>query len=307
MTATPTTRPMSRHEWGLLLALATVWGGSFLFNGVAVRALPVLTIVQVRVALAALILLAVLRMSGQTLPRTRAAWLAFAGMGLLNNALPFTLIVGGQQHLGSGLASVLNATTPLFGVVLAHLLTQDERLTPGRLAGVLAGVAGVAVMVGPGATGVHAGAALMGLGAAFSYACGGLFGRRFRAMGIAPMQTATGQLVASSLMLLPLTVVVDRPWALTMPAIAPLAALLALATVSTALAYVIYFRLLATAGATNLSLVTLLIPVMAILLGMAVLDEVLLPRHLGGMALIGLGLVAIDGRAWARVRTRARD
>lgn len=302
MPAPALSAPMALRDWGLLLTLAGLWGGSFLFNGIAVQALPVLTIVLARVALAALILFIVLRMSGAGLPGGRAVWGAFLGMGLLNNAVPFTLIVAGQVHLASGVASILNATTPLFGVLLAHGLTRHERLTTGRLAGVLAGMAGVAVMVGlprsvPG-PGIDPVAALMCLGAALSYACAGLFGRRFKAMGIAPLQTATGQLTASSLILLPVALVMDRPWALALPGTGPLAAVIALATVSTALAYVIYFRLLASAGATNLSLVTLLIPVMAVLLGVGVLDEVLLPRHLAGMALIGIGLLAIDGRVW---------
>lgn len=298
-------RAMTPKEWAMLLALSMVWGGSFFFNGVAVRELPVFTVVVARVALGAVLLLLLLRLRGERMPRGRQVWLAFFGMGLLNNAIPFSLIVAGQQQLASGVASILNAATPLFGVVFAHLLTQDERLTRGKAIGVVVGFAGVAVMIGGEALRDLGGgllAPLMCLGAAVSYAFAGIFGRRFRAMGVAPMATATGQVIASSLILLPLVLVIDRPWTLAMPSPAAWGALFGVAAISTALAYVIYFRLLASAGATNLSLVTFLIPVSAILLGTSFLGETLLARHLAGMALIGVGLSAIDGRLW---RSRA--
>jgi drug/metabolite transporter (DMT)-like permease len=298
---------MSALEWGMLLALATVWGGSFFFNEVAVRDLPVLSVVVGRVALAALILMAILRLRGERLPRGRRIWIAFACMGLMNNALPFSLIVWGQQHIASGVASILNAATPLFTVLLAHVLTRDERMTGGKITGVLIGLAGVAVMIGVGALrdlGVHVAAQLMCLMAAVSYALAGIFGRRFRGMGVSPMATATGQVIASSLILLPLALIVDRPWGLAPPGIAAIGALIGVATLSTALAYTLYFRILATAGATNLLLVTFLVPASAILLGTLILGEVLLVRHMMGMALIGAGLAAIDGRPW-RMLTRA--
>ncbi len=298
---------MSALEWGMLLALATVWGGSFFFNEVAVRDLPVLSVVVGRVALAALILMAILRLRGERLPRGRRIWVAFACMGLMNNALPFSLIVWGQQHIASGVASILNAATPLFTVLLAHVLTRDERMTGGKISGVLIGFAGVAVMIGMGALrdlGVHVAAQLMCLMAAVSYALAGIFGRRFRGMGVSPMATATGQVIASSLILLPLALIVDRPWGLAPPGVAAIGALIGVATLSTALAYTLYFRILATAGATNLLLVTFLVPASAILLGTLILGEVLLLRHMMGMALIGAGLAAIDGRPW-RMLTRA--
>ena len=298
---------MSALEWGMLLALATVWGGSFFFNEVAVRDLPVLSVVVGRVALAALILMAILRLRGERLPRGRRIWVAFACMGLMNNALPFSLIVWGQQHIASGVASILNAATPLFTVLLAHVLTRDERMTGGKITGVLIGLAGVAVMIGVGALrdlSVHVAAQLMCLMAAVSYALAGIFGRRFRGMGVSPMATATGQVIASSLILLPLALIVDRPWGLAPPGIAAIGALIGVATLSTALAYTLYFRILATAGATNLLLVTFLVPASATLLGTLILGEVLLVRHMMGMALIGAGLAAIDGRPW-RMLTRA--
>lgn len=299
---------MGLAEWLLLLALSVLWGGSFLFIGIAVKELPPLTIVTLRVALAALALLVVVQVLGRGMPREPAAWRAFLGMGLLNNLVPFCLIVWGQTQIASGLASILNATTPLFGVVVAHLMTADEKMTGNRLAGVLFGLAGVAVMVGPAALaglGDRLLPQLAILGAALSYAFAGVFGRRFRALGLQPLQTAAGQVSASTLMLAPVALIVERPWTLPMPGPATLAAVLALALLSTALAYILFFRILATAGTTNLMLVTFLIPVSAILLGALVLGEVPQMRQFAGMALIGAGLLAIDGRVAALWRSPA--
>jgi drug/metabolite transporter (DMT)-like permease len=296
---------MGPREWAALLALSVLWGGSFFFTGVAVRALPAFTIVLVRVAVAALALNLVVRVAGLRLPRDRHAWVAFFGMGALNNALPFALLVWGQHHIASGLASILNATTPLFTVLVAHGLTRDERLSWAKGAGVMAGLAGVVVMLGPDllrglGTGVVA--ELACLGAALSYAFAGIFGRRFRRMGIPPLLTAAGQVTASSMLILPLALVVDRPWTLAMPDGSVWLALAGLGLLSTALAYILYFRILAAAGATNLLLVTFLIPVSAVLLGTVVLHERLDPRAFAGMALIGVGLAAIDGRLLPLVR-----
>ncbi|WP_082482518.1 DMT family transporter [Methylobacterium sp. Leaf123] len=291
----------------MLLGLSVLWGGSFFFAGVALSALPPLTLVVLRVGLAALILNAALPLAGLRLPRGRGVWVAFVWMGLLNNVVPFCLIVWGQTQIASGLAAILNATTPLFTVVVAHRLTSDERMTGNRLAGVLTGLLGVAVMIGAGVfadDGSHLLAQLAVLGAALSYALAGVFGRRFQRMNIPPLATATGQVTASTLLLLPFALLADRPWTLPMPGAPVWAAVLGLAALSTALAYLLYFRLLATAGATNLLLVTFLIPVTAILLGTLVLGESLEVRQIIGMALIGGGLAAIDGRILKRVRKR---
>ncbi len=290
---------MGGREWALLLVLSVLWGGSFFFTGVAVRALPSITLVWLRVAVAALALLLALRILGQPMPGDRRRWLAFFAMGLLNNVLPFVLIVWGQHRIASGLAAILNATTPLFTVLVAHALTTDERLTVLKAAGVGTGFVGAAVMVGAdvlGGLGTDVAAQLACLGAALSYAFAGLYGRRFRRMATPPLVTATGQVCASTLMLLPVMLLVDRPWTLAAPEAAIWGAVLAGGLLSTALAYWLYFRLLARAGATNLLLVTFLIPVSAILLGVLVLGEVLQVRHLVGMALIGAGLAFIDGR-----------
>ena len=299
-------RPMGPVEWGLLLTLSLLWGGSFFFTGIAIKALPPFTIVLLRVGLAALILLAVLSFHGQSLPRESRLWAAFLGMGLLNNVTPFCLIVWGQTEIASGLAAILNATTPLWTVVAAHFLTAEEPVTGNRLAGVLIGLSGVALMVGPQALaglGAQLAAQFAILGAAISYALAAIFGRRFRTLGIPPMVTAAGQVTASALMLAPVAILVDQPWTLAMPDLTVWAAILGLAGLSTALAYILYFRILTTAGATNLALVTFLIPISAILLGALVLGERLELKHFAGMALIGLALVAIDGRLFRRLRT----
>lgn len=290
-------RKMGFVEWVLLVTLAMIWGGSFFFAKVAVAELPPLTLVLCRVSLAAIVLNIVLVARGMRMPRNIRTIGAFLVMGGLNNLIPFSLIFWGQTHIASGLASILNATTPLWTVVLAHFLTRDERMTKNRLAGVLLGLVGVTVMVGPSALeGISADilAQLAVLGAALSYAFAAIFGRRFR--DIPPMITAAGQLSGTTIMMLPIALAVDRPWML--PALSPVTwgAVIGLALVCTAVAYIIYFRILATAGATNLLLVTLLIPVSALLLGMTILGERLDPRHFCGMALIGLGLAAMDGR-----------
>lgn len=297
-------RPMSAAQWATLLALSVLWGGSFFFTGVALSALPPLTLVVLRVGIAAVILNLVLPLAGLDRPRGREVWGAFVGMGVLNNVVPFLLIVWGQTQIASGLAAILNATTPLFTVLVAHGLTADERMTGNKLAGVLIGFAGVVVMVGSSAfSGAesHLTAQIAVLAAALSYACAGVFGRRFSRLGVPPLATAAGQVTASTLLLWPVALVVDRPWTLAMPGASVWAAVLGIAILSTALGYLLYFRLLASAGATNLLLVTFLIPVSAILLGAFVLGERLDLRHYAGMALIGCGLAAIDGRLlrWA--------
>ena len=296
---------MTALEWVLLITLSIVWGGSFFFNEVALRDIPTFTVVVARVGLAAVALLIVMRVMGRRIPTDPGVWGAFFCMGLLNNAIPFSLIVWGQIHLASGVASIFNATTPLFAVIIAHFLTADEKMTGGRLFGVGIGFVGVVVMIGGDALqGLSATllAALAILVAAVSYSFAGIFGRRFRQMGVSSIATAAGQVTASSVILFPVMMIVDRPWTLAMPGAASLWALVGVALLSTALAYILYFRILATAGATNLMLVTFLIPVSAILLGVALLGEVLLAKHLVGMGLIGCGLAAIDGRLWRQLR-----
>ena len=290
---------MTGFEWMLLVLLSVVWGGSFFFNGIALREFPTLSIVTARVGLAALALLFLMKMLGQGIQLNRQILKAFFGMSFLNNVVPFSLIVWGQQHIASGVASILNATTPLFTMLVAHWFTTDEKINPRRLLGVLTGMGGVGLMMGLDSmesSGFH----LLGqsaiLLAAFSYGLAGVYGKRFAQLEIPPLATATGQLCASSMILIPLTFWIDQPWTMAMPSIEGMGSLLGIALLSTALAYVIYFRLLKTAGATNLLLVTLLIPVSAIILGVFLLDESLEPQHLSGMAVISLGLLIMDGR-----------
>ena len=290
---------MTGFEWMLLVLLSVVWGGSFFFNGIALREFPTLSIVTARVGLAALALLFQMKMLGQGIQLNRQILKAFFGMSFLNNVVPFSLIVWGQQHIASGVASILNATTPLFTMLAAHWFTTDEKINPRRLLGVLTGMGGVGLMMGLDSmesSGFH----LLGqsaiLLAAFSYGLAGVYGKRFAQLEIPPLATATGQLCASSMILIPLTFWIDQPWTFAMPSIEGMGSLLGIALLSTALAYVIYFRLLKTAGATNLLLVTLLIPVSAIILGVFLLDESLEPQHLSGMAVISLGLLIMDGR-----------
>jgi len=296
---------MGPAEWGFLFALAFLWSGVFFLTKVALGEMRPFTVVVLRLGIGAVVLHIAVLASGSRMPTSLGTWVAFFGMGALNNLIPFCLIAWGQTQIASGLAAILNATTPLFTVLLTHLLTQDERMTPSRLGGVLLGVVGVIVMIGPGALNgltrnVLGQVAI--LGAAFCYACAGIFGRRFRRLP--PIITATGQVTTGAVMVLPLALFIDRPWAEPMPGMAAWAAIASAAVFCTALGYALYFRILATAGATNLLLVTLLMPVGAVLLGMAILGEQIHTGDFVGMALIGLGLMAIDGRLLALFRPR---
>ncbi len=294
---------MGAREWAMLLILSVLWGGSFFFVEVVVSELPPLTVVFLRVALAAVALWLFAIVSGLRPPMTIEVWSAFLIMGLLNNVITFTLIVWGQTHIASGLASILNATTPLFTVIVAGILLTDERTTSMKLIGVFIGFIGVLLMIGPSALsglGVDVLAQIAVLGAAISYAFAGVFGRRFKAMGVEPVITAAGQVTASSVVLAPLVVYIERPFSLDIPGIETIAAIIGLAILSTAVAYSLYFKILASAGATNLLLVTFLIPVSAILLGSLVLGESLELVHFLGMVLIGVGLSTINGRLGKR-------
>jgi len=294
---------MGPVEWGLLLLLALLWGGSFFFSKIAVGELLPFTIVLCRVSLAALALNAALVLSRRRMPVDPRLWRAFFIMGLLNNVIPFSLIFWGQTQIASGLAAILNATTPLFTVLIAHVTTKDEKLTASRLFGVLTGVVGVAVMIGPGAfAGGSTLAKIAVLGAALSYAFAGIWGRQFR--GLPPVITANGQLTASTLVIAPVALLIDQPWSLSFPSPRVVLALIALALLSTAAGYIVYFAVLARAGATNVLLVTLLIPPSALLLGALFLAEPVEPRDLVGLAFIASGLAAIDGRPFRWLRRR---
>ncbi len=287
---------MSIRNWTLLFLLSFIWGGSFFFNSVLVRQLDPLTITFGRTLLAAIALNIVIVAQGQRMPSSLSLWGAFALMGLLNNMIPFSLIAFGQQSIDSGLASIFNAVMPLFSVLLAHFFTADEKLTWNKMLGVLLGVVGVIVLIGPQSLrsiGTQTIAQLAVLGAALSYAVAAIYGRRFR--GLSPLVPATGMLTCSAVLSLPLALWVDQFWTV-QPTSTTVWALLGLALVSTAFAYILYFTILASAGATNISLVTLLIPLTALLLGVVFLDEQLTTALLIGMALVFAGLLTVDGR-----------
>jgi drug/metabolite transporter (DMT)-like permease len=274
-----------------------------------VRHVPPVTYVWLRVTIAAAAMWAYVRFKGESVQLPRQVWASMLLLAFLNNALPFTLFGWGQTHIASGLASILNATTPIWGVVVAHFLTHDERMTPRKIAGVLLGFGGVATMIGPallsniGTSGV---AELACVAAALSYALAAVWARRFRKQGISPLSVTTGQLTAAAVMMLPMSMIVDRPWTHAFPPVSALAAITALALFCTAFGYVLYFRLIATSGATNALLVTLLVPPVAILLGGLFLGESLAPQDFVGLALIAFGLAAIDGRALSLFSARRR-
>lgn len=301
MTA-PTAAPaslMPPREWAVLLALSVLWGGSFLFIKVAAAEIPPLTLVLLRVSLAAAALLGAMRLLGVRLPLGRGALAAFAVMALLNNVVPFTLIVWGTARIDAGLAAILNAATPLSTAVAAHLLTRDEKLTAAKAAGVALGLCGVAAIVGVealGGLGGDAAAQAAIVLATVSYGFAAIFGRRFRRMGVQPTATAAGQLCFATLFLLPASLLADRPWTLPAPSAGAAGAVLGLALLSTALAYVLYFRVLAAAGATAASLVTLMIPASALLMGAALLGERPGALDLLGLGLIAAGMLVADGR-----------
>ena len=301
-----TTPPrMTGLDWLCLLTLSVLWGGSFFFAKVAVASVPPLTLVAARVGLAAVALLAVARLAGLRLPSEPRAWLAFAGMGILNNVIPFGLIFYGQTAIGAGLAAVINGMTPFWTALIARA-AGAEPLSVGKVAGIAVGFGGLAVMVGPAAlAGLDASvlAQLAIVGATVSYGCAGVFGRRFKPLP--PLVTATGQLSASSLLVLPLALLVDQPWTQPLPPLTAWGSIIALALLCTAFGYVLYFRLIDTAGATNALLVTLLVPPFAILFGSLFLDEILAPQDFIGLALIALGLAAIDGRLLRRLSARS--
>lgn len=290
-------RSMDLATWGLLLLLGFIWGGSFFFGRIAVQHVPPMTLVLFRVSLAAIALhLAFARMPG--FYRTLfSRWRELLVLGLINNALPFTLIFLGQTKIGSGLASILNATTPLWAVLVAQVFTTDEKITPAKLIGCALGLAGMVLLIGPAALGIADSplwAKLAVVGAAISYGFAASFGKRFK--GISPRVTATGQLTSSTLIMLPLALVFNQPWNLPLPPVDVIAAMLALALVSTAFAYVVFFRILSVAGATSASLVTLLVPPAAILLGILFLGETLSLTEALGLVLIALGLLSLDNR-----------
>ena len=294
---------MDRTAWIMLIALAAVWGGSFFFAEVALGEVPPLTITLHRVFWTIPILAVIVAMKGIPVPRSPRVWLGYLGMGALNNAIPFSLIFWGQTQIESGLASILNGTTAMLGAVVAGVLLADEPLTARKIGGALLGLIGVGVIMGPEAvSGFNPAnlAQLAILGAALSYAFASVWGRVMLA-GQPPLMNALGMVTASALIMVPVVWMVDG--APTLALTAPTwGALLGLATLSTALAYVLYFAILARAGAANLMLVTLLIPPFAIALGALFLGERIGPEAWVGFAIIAVGFAVNDGRVFGALR-----
>ena len=289
------------RDWSLLAVLSVLWGGSFFFSGVVLKELPPLTVVLLRVALAAMILLPVLRAYQIRFPVGLSGWKPFFAIALLNNVLPFSLIVIGQTYIPSGLASILNATTPLF-TVLVMAAAGDEKLHARRVVGVVTGLIGVIILHGqdlhgqdPGFQSGEGVGILLCLAAAFSYGLSALYARR-KLSNSPPLATATFQLLASALMMTIVAAVFERPWQLPMPGVTTWLAMFGLSALSTALAYIVFFQVLRRSGSTNVMLVTLLIPVTAILLGYLVLGESISLREIIGALVIGSALLLMDGR-----------
>ena len=297
-------RTMSSTEWAMLIALSVLWGGSFFFVAIVLKVLPPITTAALRVALAALALNLLLWAIGMKMPANWVLWRNFLLMGLLNLAIPFALIAWGQTHIDSGLASIFNATTPFSTTIVAHLLTHDERIRTKHLLGVSVAFTGVLLIVGIDALfglKIRLGGELAVLGATWSYAFAAVFGRRFfsrdfRRIGVNPLVTSAGQMTGASLIIVPCALAIEHPWTAPIPSWETGAAIVGMSFLSTALASVLYFRILASSGANNSMLVTLLMPVTAILLGVSVLGERLDFRHYVGLALLAIGLAAVDGR-----------
>jgi drug/metabolite transporter (DMT)-like permease len=295
------------QAWSLIGILSVLWGGAFFLIEIGLTGYPPNMLVFLRLAIAVPLLLIALKVAGLSLPRDSKSWLWLTIVGLLNCALPFALFFWGQQFLDSSYAAILNATTPLWGVVIAHFMTRDERLTPARLIGVLAGLGGLVVMVGQDAlSGLSDGllAQLACLVSTLFYSIAAIHGRRLSQAAMPPLVIAAGQTLAAALLMLPLVLIVDRPWTLPPPPLPATLATMTLALFSTALAYVLYFRLIDRAGASNAQIVAFIMPVLAIILGVAFLGEQLTREQIIGGVLIAVGLIILDGRLGKRLALR---
>jgi drug/metabolite transporter (DMT)-like permease len=296
---------MSLTSWIQLCILSILWGGSFFFVKIALNDLPIFSIVFLRVFIGSLMLLLFISIKNKKLPKNRNIWFHFLVMGVLNNVIPFTMIVSAQKYIDSGFASILNATTPFFTIIIAHFFTKDEKLSFNKIIGLIIGLSGVTILIGY--TSLFSGknefiGALMMLIATMSYAFAGVWGKRFKAFKLDPILISTGQLICSSILLLPITLLMDKPWTLSIPSSQTWFSILGIALLSTAIAYIIYFRILSTSGATNVLLVTLLIPISALLLGVVILSETFYIQYMYGIIIISIGLIIIDGRLINKIK-----
>ncbi|CUX68604.1 DMT family transporter [Agrobacterium tumefaciens] len=296
---------MSGSDWGQLVLLGFLWGGSFFFAHIAVTEIPPLALVLYRVSIAAIILHLWLRLRGISFAPVLARPGSFLCLAMLNNVIPFSLIFTGQTAIGAGLASVFYATTPLWTILVANLLTADEKLSATKLAGVALGILGTAITIGPGLLsdlGGPAWAKFSVIGAAISYAFAVVYAKQFK--GISPTVVATGQLTGATVLMVPIVFVLYSPIDIVTSSGSIWMAVLALAIFTTAFAFILYFNLIASAGATNASLVTLLVPVSAIMLSAVFLSERLELFELAGMILIMTSLIIIDGRLFRCLLSR---
>ncbi len=275
-----------------------------MFARIAVQEVPPLTLVLARVSLAAIALSLLLLWRRNDFLHTWKLWGAFAVMGILNNIIPFAFIFYGQKEIGAGLAAIINAMTPVWTVIIAHLVTRDEQVSLNKVAGIALGFLGVAILIGSEAfAGLSSSVFSQALviGATISYGFASVFGRRFAR--VPPIETARGQLTMSTFIMVPIALSIDMPWTLPMPSSAAIWSIILLAFVCSAYAYILFFRILSSAGAVNASLVTLLVPISAVILGILVLGEALALRQLLGMAIIMAGLIVIDGRLLTQTKT----
>lgn len=290
-------KTINRGAWADLILLSFIWGGSFLSMRIALDEIGVFSVVAHRVGWAALILWTYVLWRGLLVPRDLRVWAAFLVMGLLNNVIPFSLIAWGQLTIETGLAAILNATTAIFGVLIAAMVFADERLTLNRGFGVALGFAGVVTVIGWQAVlsfDPRSLAQLAILGASLSYGLASSWARATLG-GMAPQVAAAGMLTGSSLILVPLAWVVDGPLTLALEA-DTLASIAFFAIAATAFAYLLYYRILASAGAGNLLVTTLLIVPVAVILGALFRGETLPPQAYAGFALLALGMGVLDGR-----------
>ncbi|WP_319470456.1 DMT family transporter [uncultured Pseudodesulfovibrio sp.] len=295
--STDTIHRMKLTEWFMLVSLSIIWGGSFFFNAIALRGMPPLLVVWGRVGVGFFGLVCILALSSLEVRQYLNRWRDFLVLGVFNTFIPFSLIVWGQQYIGSGLASIINATTPAFTIVVAHFFTRDEPASVRRLFGAAVGLLGVAVLIGTDALsgfGNHVFAQFAIMGAALSYACAATYGRRL--YGVPSMVTACGQLFSSFLVMTPVVLLSCRPWEMAFPGYDALGAVLGLGLICSALAYVLFFRILRTAGATNVQLVTLLIPLSASAMGIFILGEPFSWRLIAAMLIVFTAAALIDGR-----------
>jgi drug/metabolite transporter (DMT)-like permease len=295
---------MGRIEWALLTILSLFWGASFFFYKVLVELGP-FTVVLGRMGIAAAVMIPVLYARGGKLPTWRA-WGPYFVMALLNNVIPFSLFAYSERHITSGLASIINAMTPIFTVLVAHIWTHNEKLSWNKAAGVGCGLLGVVILIGPAALADIGGKDVLGevccLLATVSYGFSGVYGKRFSGRPL--NEVVTGQVVAATILVAPLAILLEQPWTLPAPGLAVWASLTGIALVSTVAAYLIYFHILAKAGATNISLVTFLVPVSAVLMGVFFLGETVNVSAIAGIVVIGLGLACIDGRLFILLKRR---